>query len=128
MKELAPMIHDENNGLDYVLCGDYYIPALKVEPQKKHYIGRWGQLHKSYIKQYKPFLYNELVLSCKLQEYLARLNEQANERLTVIMEQMQRAESVTEQLKASNPMEWVRQMNSIRSRAEEIILNELVYC
>ncbi len=128
MKELKSKIHDEKNGLDYVLAGDYYIPAVSIPDQKHRPIGMWGQIHKAYLKQYCSPLYNELVLSCKLHSYLADLNEQAKERLELIIEQMKTEENVTEDLKLKDPMEWVRQMNSIKSRAEEIIKKELIYC
>ncbi len=128
MEKLEPMIHDNNNGLDYVLAGDYYIPALSLPETDHRPIGKWGQLHKAYLKMHCSILYNDLVLSCKLQSYLADLNEQAQDRLDLIIQQMQTAENVTEDLKRRDPMEWVRQMNSIKSRAEEIIKKELIYC
>ncbi len=128
MKDLAERIHDNNNGLDYVRAGDYYIPALTIPETDHQSIGLWGQLHKAYLKQYCTPLYNELVLTCKLHSYLADLNEQAQERLKLIIRQMQTAENVTEDLKRKDPMEWVRQMNSIKSRAEEIIKKERIYC
>lgn len=126
MRELKERIHDDKNGLDYVLCGDYYIPDLKL-PEKYRPIGRWGRMHRDYIKEYRPVLYNNLLLSGNLWVYLADLNEQAQARLDVIMEQMQEAESITEYLKRTNQMEWVRAMNSIRNRAEEIIIHEMIY-
>ncbi len=128
MEKLAQRIHDNKNGLDYVLVGDYYIPDLVLNEPETRPIGRWGQLHKAYLKKYRSSLYNELVLTCKLHSYLADLNEQAQERLDLIIQQMQTTENVNEALKKDNPMEWVRCMNSIKSRAEEIILNELIYC
>lgn len=126
MRELKKRIHDDTNGLDYVLCGDYYIPDLKL-PEEHRSIGRWGQLHREYIKEHRPVLYNDLLLSGKLWTYLAVLNEQAQARLELIMAQMQEAESITENLKRTNQMEWVRAMNSIRNRAEEIIIHEMIY-
>ncbi len=128
MKELKPRIHDESNGLDYVLAGDYYIPALALPSTDERPIGRWGRLYRAYLQEYRPSLYSELVLSCKLHTVLADLNEQASERLLVIIEQMQTAEGVTEQMKAENQILWVQSMNSIRNRAEEIILSEMIYC
>ena len=124
MKELAPKIRA--NGLDYTLVGDYYIPELKI-PNESRPMGRWGRLHRQYLKESQPVQYNELVLSGKLWTYLADLNEQAEERLELIIRQMQEAEGVTEELKARDQMEWVRQMNNIRNRAEEVILAELIY-
>ena len=126
MRELKERIHDDKNGLDYVLCGDYYIPDLKL-PEECRPIGRWGRMHRDYIKEYRPVLYNNLLLSGKLWTYLAILNEQAQARLDLIMAQMQQMEGITENLKRTNQMEWVRDMNSIRNRAEEIIIHEMIY-
>ena len=114
------------NGIDYVLVGDYYIPDLKL-PEENRPIGRWGRMHRDYIKEHKPFLYDDLELTCQLWTYLADINEQAQSRLELIIEQMKKAESVTEELKRDNQWEWVRRTNSIRNRAEEIVLNELIY-
>ena len=125
MKELKPRIHE--NGIDYVLVGDYYVPDLKL-PEERRPIGHWGRLHQSYLKLYRPILYNELILSGRLHTVLADLNEQAADRLGLIIRQMAEAEGVTETLKAENQMLWVQSMNSIRSRAEEIIKAELIYC
>ncbi len=125
MKELKPRIHE--NGMDYVLVGDYYVPDLKL-PEERRPIGHWGRLHQSYLKLYRPILYNELILSGRLHTVLADLNEQAADRLGLIIRQMAEAEGVTETLKAENQMLWVQSMNSIRNRAEEIIKAELIYC
>lgn len=126
MKKLKKHIHDDSNGLDYVLVGDYYIPDLKL-PEENRPIGRWGQMHRDYLKQYRPALYNELLLAGRLWTYLADLNEQAQNRLDTIMEQMKAAEGITEELKAHEQIAWVRAVNNIRNRVEEIILSELVY-
>lgn len=125
MRELKERLHDDKNGLDYVLCGDYYIPDLKL-PEERRSIGRWGRMHREYIKEYRPVLYNNLLLSGNLWTYLADLNEQAQGRLDVIMAQMHEMEGVTEDLKRTNQMEWLRAMNSIRNRAEEIVLKEII--
>ncbi len=114
------------NGIDYILVGDYYIPDLKL-PEENRPIGRYGRLHREYLKQEHPARYSSLILTGKLWTYLADLNEQAEERLDLIMEQMKAAEGVTEELKAQNQLEWVGRMNNIRNRAEEIIKNELIY-
>ncbi len=126
MEKLKKRIHDNSNGLDYVLVGDYYIPDLKL-PEESRPIGRWGRMHKEYLQEYRPGQYNELLLSGKLWTYLADLNEQAEERMERIISQMKAAEEVTEELKASDQLAWVQHMNSIHHRAEEIILSELVY-
>lgn len=126
MKELPERIHDDTNGLDYVLVGDYYIPALRLTEESRP-IGHWGRRRKAYLEEARPALYCSLLLSGKLWTHLADVDEQAQERLDLIMEQMKAAEGVTEELKAQNQLAWVQHMNSIRSRAEEIIYAELVY-
>ena len=126
MKELPERIHDDTNGLDYVLVGDYYIPALRLAEESRP-IGHWGRRRKAYLEEARPALYCSLLLSGKLWTHLADVDEQAQERLDLIMEQMKAAEGVTEELKARNQLAWVQHMNSIRSRAEEIIYAELVY-
>ena len=115
------------NGIDYVLVGDYYVPDLKL-PEENRPIGRFGRMHREYIKEHKPFLYDDLVLTCQLWTYLADLNEQAQSRLAVIIAQMKKAESVTKELKKNDQWKWIQSMNSIRHRAEEIVLYEMIYC
>ena len=124
--KLKPKVHDNRNHLDYVLTDNYYLPALRL-PEGKRPIGRWGRLHKEYLKTYRPILYQALLLSGRLHPILADLDEQANERCRLIVQQMVQAESITEELKATNPVRWVQAMNSIRSRAEEIIQAEMIY-
>ena len=114
------------NGIDYVLVGDYYIPDLKF-PEEERPIGKYGRMHRKYLRENKPMLFNDLVLSCQFWTYLADINEQAQDRLQVIISQMQKAESVTEKMKADNQWEWIQRMGSIHNRAEEIVLNELIY-
>ena len=126
MKELPERIHDDTNGLDYILVGDYYIPALRLTEESRP-IGHWGRRRKAYLEEARPALYCSLLLSGKLWTHLADVDEQAQERLDLIMEQMKAAEGVTEELKARNQLAWVQHMNSIRSRAEEISYAELVY-
>lgn len=127
MTEMKKHIYDENNGLWYELIGDYYIPVLTLSSEEQRPIGKWGRMHRDYLKEYRPILFNDLILSGQLWTYLADLNEQAQERLSVIVEQMKEAEGVTEDLKAADQMAWVGAMNSIRNRAEEIILREMIY-
>ena len=127
MTEMKKHIYDENNGLWYERIGDYYIPVLTLSSEEQRPIGKWGRMHRDYLKEHHPILFNDLILSGRLWTYLADLNEQAQERLSVIVEQMKEAEGVTEELKASNQMAWVGDMNSIRNRAEEIILREMIY-
>ena len=127
MTEMKKHIYDESNGLWYELIGDYYIPVLALSSEEQRPIGKWGRMHRDYIKEHRPILFNDLILSGHLWVYLVDLNEQAQERLSLIIEQMKAAESVTEELKATNQMAWVGAMNSIRNRAEEIILREMIY-
>lgn len=112
--------------IEYIRTGDYYIPNLKL-PEENQSIGKWGRMHRDYLKEHRPILYNDLILSCKLWTYLADLNQQSRERLETIISQMTSAEGITEELKANNQMVWVQRMNSIRARAEEIIREELIY-
>lgn len=114
------------NGINYVLVGDYYIPDLK-QPEEERPIGKYGRMHREYLREHHPILFNDFVLSCQLWTYLADINEQALDRLQVIISQMQKAESVTEKLKEDNQWEWIQRMGSIHNRAEEIVLNELIY-
>ena len=121
-------IHDTTNGLDYTLVSDHYLPNLTVAaPAEQHPTGRWGRLHKKYLKEQHPIRYNQLLLSGELGGYLAKLDKQAEEQLALTVQQMQESEGVTEALKAANQLEWVRRMNSIRNRAEEIIKTELIF-
>lgn len=114
------------NGIDCVLVGDYYIPDLKL-PEEERPIGKYGHMHREYLRENHPTLFNDLVLSCQLWTYLADINEQAQVRLQTLISQMQKAESVTEELKENNQWEWIQRMGSIHNREEEIVLNELIY-
>lgn len=125
MQELKKRIHE--NGIDYVLVGDYYVPEMKL-PEEKRTLEHYGRLHREYLRQVKPMVFNELILSGQLWSYLADLNEQVTERRNVMMKQFIEKESVTEELKKQNRYEWVRRMNGIRSRVDEIIMIEMIYC
>ena len=125
MNELSKRIYDDRNGLEYVLHGDHYLPELEI-PEERRPIGRWGRMHWDYLREEHPALLSDLTLSGTLWTYLADLNEQAQARLQLITAQMQEAEGVDEDLKRREQMEWIRRMNSIRSRAEEIVLHELI--
>ena len=106
--------------LNYIRCGDYYIPDIFL-PEKNRPIGRWGRMHRDYIKEHNPIRFNDLCLSGKLWTYLAE------RRLELISEQMKATEGVTECMKQHDQMAWVGAINSIRNRAEEIILSEMIY-
>ena len=128
MTTLKNTLHDSNNGLDYTMVNGYYLPNLTVAvPTEQHPTGRWGRLHKRYLKEHHPIRYNQLLLSGELGSYLAKLDKQAEEQLALTIRQMQEAEGVTEALKAADQLEWVRRMNSIRNRAEESIKTELIF-
>lgn len=128
MTTLKNTLHDSNNGLDYTLVNDHYLPNLTAAaPTEQHPTGRWGRLHKMYLKERHPIRYNQLLLSGELGGYLAKLDKQTEEQLALTIRQMQEAEGVTEALKAADQLEWVRRMNNIRNRAEEIVYNEIVY-
>lgn len=128
MTTMKNSIHDNANGLDYTLVNDHYLPNLTVAaPTEQHPTGRWGRLHKMYLKAQHPVRYNQLLLSGELSGYLAKLDNQTEEQLALTVRQMQEAEGVTEALKAADQLEWVRRMNSIRNRAEEIIKTELIF-
>ena len=115
-----------SNGIAYVRVGDYYIPNLKL-PHEERPIGRYGRMHRDYLREHNPVMFDDLVVTGRLWTYLADLNEQAENRFQLMIQQMQEAESVTEALKASNQLAWVQTMNSIRSRAEEILREELIF-
>ena len=94
MNELKTNIHDEANGLDYVLVGDYYIPAIELPEGDDRLIGKWGRMHRAYLEETNPLLLNHLTLTGKLHTYLADLNEQAQDRYRLIVRQMAEAEGV----------------------------------
>ena len=128
MTTLKNLLHDSNNGLDYTLVNDYYLPNLTVAaPAEQDPTGRWGRLHKKYLQEHHPIRYNQLLLSGELGGFLAKLDKQAEEQLALTVRQMQEAEGVTEALKAADQLKWVRRMNNIRNRVEEIVYNEIVY-
>lgn len=124
MKELKQRIHE--NGIDYVLAGDYYIPVVKL-PEEERPIGKWGRMHRAYLEDTNPLLLNHLILTGRIFTYLADLNEQAQNRYQRIVRQMMEAEGVTEDMKRRSQMEWVRAMNSIANRAKEIVKAEMIY-
>ena len=120
-------IYDNSNGLWYELQGDYYIPCLVLPDTEERPIGVWGRKHLDYIKEHRPILYADLGLSCRLHSYLADIDTQANAKLALLTKQMAEKEGINEHLKAQDQMVWVRAMNSIRNRAEEVVLKELIY-
>ena len=126
MEQLANFITDERAGLEYELCGDYYIIAGEDEPEREP-IGVWGQQHLNYIQMhYKPF-YNKMLNEHTLYDYLLQLNRDAEETFSELVTRMAIQEGITEQLKAENQMEWVGRMNNIRQRTIEIVNTEMIY-
>ena len=126
MGELELRIHDEANGLDYILVGNHYIPVIELPEEDDRLIGKWGRMHRAYLEETNPLLLNHLILTGRLHTYLADLDEQAQDRYRLIIRQMA-AEGVTEDLKRQSQWEWVRAMNIIVDRAEESIKHELIY-
>lgn len=120
-------IYDSANGLWYELNGDYYIPCLVLPDTEERPIGIWGRKHLEYIKEHRPVLYTDLVLSCKLHRYLSDIDTQAQARLTLLIKQMAKMEGITRQLKAQDQMAWVGAMNNICNRAKEVVNAEMIY-
>ena len=117
----------EEMGGTYRQEGDYLIPNLALPDEPEYQIGKYGRMRRSYLKEHRPILYANLLTSGTLHRHLAEIDQACNERMEIIVSAMVKQEGVTEALKAADQMEWVRRMNSIRSRAEEIVLTELVY-
>ena len=125
--KLDTYIYDVKNGLWYELQGDYYLPCLKLPKEESRHIGVWGQRHLRYLKQHRKVLYSGLLISGKLNSYLADINEQAEEMFSRLVKQLAEREGVTEVLKTENQMLWVQRMNNIRSAAMEVVSNDLIY-
>ena len=122
---MEKIIHDEKNGLNYELVGDYYIPCLVTPEAPK--VGRFGMMYHDYLRTHKKVTYSGLMLSGELKEHIEDIDRQAEEMFSKLVDQMKQAEGVTEQLKAADQMEWVCRMNSIRNRAEEIVKSEVLF-
>lgn len=120
-------IYDNSNGLWYELYGDYYLPCLVIPEEEVHPIGIWDRKHQQYLREYRPMLYNDLVLSGMLYSYLTDIDTQARNKLDLLVTQMAEKEGINEHLKERDQLAWVRAMNSIRNRAEEIINNNLIF-
>ena len=120
------MMNHSETEIHYIQMGEYYIPDF-ILPQPSKPIGKWGRLYRDFLKDHHPVRYDTLILSGQLWEILAQINEQAQDRLETIIAQMAAVESVTEDLKAADPVAWVGAMNNIRSRAEEVVLRELIW-
>ena len=112
--------------ISYIRSGDFFLPDLKL-PEETRPIGKWGRMHREYLKEHHPIRFNNLALSGNLWTYLADLNEQARQRMEILVVQMQSAENLTEALKAADPITWIQRMNNISARVEEIIREEMIY-
>ena len=119
-------IYDEKNGLSYTLHGDYYLPDLVINEDEPTY-GKYGMLRKQFLKEHRPARYQYLLMTGMLTEHLKVVDQEAREQVEILMKQISKQLVVTEELKSKNQMEWVRKMNNIKSAAEEIVLQELIY-
>lgn len=122
-EQLAKKIYDENNGLWYELHGDYYLPCLTIDDGTT---GPWGERHRAFLREHRQNMYSKLVLNGRLHDYLLTINDQAEQRMGLLIQQMKDDQGVTEQLKAEHPMEWVGRMNNIRACAREIVEREII--
>ena len=120
-------IYDNSNGLWYELQGDYYLPCLVIPEEEVHTIGIWGRKHQQYLREHRPIIYSDLILRGKLYGYLADIDTQARNKLDLLVTHLAETGGISEHLKAPDQMAWVRAMNNIRNRAEEIILKELIF-
>ena len=120
-------IYDNSDGLWYELHGDYYLPCLTIPEEEVHTIGIWSRKHQQYLRVHRPIIYSDLFPSGKLYSYLADIDTQARNKLDLLVTQLAEKEGINEQLKAQDQLSWVGAMNNIRNRAEEIVLNELIY-
>ena len=114
------------NSLTYTMNGDYQIPDLKLTEQPEKPLGKYGRMRKAYLKEHRPLIYNQLLLTEKLYPHLIEIDETAQSRLEQMMPQLAKDAGATEQLKASAPMKWVGLMNTCKAQAEEILMAELI--
>ena len=125
MDKLQEQINE--NGIPHILHGEYYLPKIVLSSANDQPIGKWGRMHKRYLMEYRPIVYNGLVFADKLQAYLVAIDQQTSERMELLISEMAAMEGVDEALKATDQMEWVKRMNSIRNRVEEIVHAELIF-
>lgn len=124
---MGKYIYDNTNGLWYELHEDYYLPCLVIPEEEVHTVGIWGRKHQQYLREHRPIIYSNLVLSGKLYSYLADIDTQARNRLDLLVTQLAEKEGINECLKAQDQLAWVRAMNNICNRAEEIVNKELIF-
>ncbi|EOS81582.1 hypothetical protein C817_00571 [Dorea sp. 5-2] len=120
-------IYDENNGLWYARQGEYYLPELALPPEEENPIGVWVQRHLRYLKEHKQFVYLNLLTSGRLNEYLASVDEQAEDMFSRLIKEYADRQGVTEQLKAENQLLWVHKINNIRVCVREVVEREIIY-
>ena len=120
-------IYDNSNGLWYELHGDYYLPCLVILEEEVHTIGIWGRKHQQYLREHRPIIYSDLILRGKLYGYLADIDTQARNKLDLLVTHLAETGGISEHLKAPDQMAWVRAMNNIRNRAEEIVNAETIF-
>ena len=118
----------EEMGGTYTQVGDFLLPNLYIESREEYHIGKYSRMRKRYLKEHRPILFSNLLLSGNLDQHLEEIDRACIERMDLLTRQMAKQEGVTEELKAADQMEWVRRMNNIQNRAEEIVINKLVYC
>lgn len=123
---MKKQIYDEKNGMSYTLHGDYYLPDLVLREEEPTY-GKYGMLRKQFLKEHRSARYQYMLLTGKLNEHLNQIDQKVREQVETLMEQMTEKQGVTEELKLRNQMKWVGLMNNIKTRAEEIVLKNLVY-
>ena len=115
------------NELTYTRCGDYYIPDLELSEQPEAPIGKYGRMRQRYLKEHRPILYNQLLMSEKLYPHLIEIDRAEQERMDAMLPRMMEAAGVIEEVKARDPMRWVGLMNTLKAQEEEIVLTELIY-
>ena len=123
---MTEFISDKNNGLDYTLVGEVYLPNL-ISTETNYEIGMWGQRHLRYIKQHRKVFYTSLLTNCKLNSYLHDVDVRATEMYDRLVKQLKEQQGITEQLKADDMMAWVQAMNNITNQAREIVNNEVIF-
>lgn len=121
-------IYDENNGLSYTLHGDYYLPDLVLPEEEPVTYGKYGMLRRTFLKEHRKGIYSLLLTQGKLGEHLNQVDQEANDKMELLVQKMAELQGVTEKLKEENQMLWVGMMNNINNAAEEIVLLEIVYC
>ena len=128
MENVKEKFIDERTGIEYIKCGNYYLPNLVMPKENTNYqIGKYGRMKLKYLKNHKKAEYLNLLMDCKLNRYLREIDIVCNDRINAIISKIAKQENVTEELKATNQLEWVQAMNNIKNRAEEIATRELIY-